>query len=69
MAKYPNQIDARAALAEVLGGGWMVLVGGIQWAPAGQPRDLSGAGSATWPTRKAALESYRAADRRLPDLV
>lgn len=47
--------DMRAVSA--LGGRWMILVRGHQWAPAGQP-DASGAYSQTWGTRAEALAAY-----------
>jgi hypothetical protein len=44
-------------IVSALGGGWMVLVRGFQWAPDGEP-DASGAYSKTWGTRKDALGAY-----------
>ena len=57
-----DQDGDRISFEKAVGGRWMVLVGGIQWAPAGQPRDLSGAGAATYPTRKAARETFMASE-------
>jgi hypothetical protein len=56
-------LDGRAWVVKDAPGIWMIRIDGIQWAPAGEPRDASGAGGATWPTRKAAMEAYRENER------
>lgn len=49
-------------IAEVLGGGWMVLVAGVQWGPDPSQFDHQlGCSKETWPTREeaeAAIDAY-----------
>lgn len=56
MARLPWGVS----VIEAVGGTWIVIVAGIQWAPAGQPRDRSGCGSAEYPTRAAAAAAFLA---------
>jgi hypothetical protein len=61
--KDKDCLDGRAWVVKDAPGRWMIEIDGIQWSPAGEPRDASGAGSATWPTRKAAIEAYRTSEK------
>ena len=57
-------LDGRAWVIKDAPGCWMIEIDGIQWATPGEPRDASGAGFATWTTRKAAIETYRASEKK-----
>ena len=54
-----NKIDEHTYLARTVKGRWTILIDGIQWSPLGEPRDASGAGSATWPAREDALQAFK----------
>jgi hypothetical protein len=62
-----NQIDENTRLAETIDGRWMIIVGGIQWAPPGAVRDRSGAGDATYPSRRAARAAFAASEQALAE--
>ena len=60
-----DQIAEGVRLAETIDGRWMILVGGFQWAPPDEPRDRSGAGSATFASRREARAAYLESEREL----
>lgn len=45
-------------IVEALSGAYMVLVKGVQWGPAGSPRDLSGAAGNEWSTKQGAVDAF-----------